>query len=67
MRFEDGTGGGLHPTVSVEDHYRLQYYEALDGTIAGIKNRFNQPGYIMYKSVENWDSFRDNCPTVKML
>ena len=39
--------------VSVEDHYRLQYYEALDSTIAGIKNRFNQPGCIMYKSVEN--------------
>ena len=49
IRFEDGTGDGFHP-VSVEDHYRLQYCEALDSTIAGIKNRFNQPGYIMYKS-----------------
>ena len=45
-RFQDRTGDGFHP-VSVEDHYRLQYYEALDGTITGIKNRFNQPGYIM--------------------
>ena len=36
-----------------EDHYRLQYYEALNRTIAGIKNRFIQPGYIIYKSVEN--------------
>ena len=51
IRFEDGTGDGFHP-VSVEDHIRLQYYEALDSTIAGIKNRFNQPGYMMYKSVE---------------
>ena len=39
--------------MSVKDHYRLQYYEALDSTIAGINNRFNQPGYVMYKSVEN--------------
>ena len=39
--------------MSVVHHYRLQYYEALDSTIAGIKNRFNQPGHIMYKSVEN--------------
>ena len=39
--------------MSVEDHYRLQYFEAFDSTIAGIKNRFNQPGHIMYKSVEN--------------
>ena len=52
IHFEDGTGDGFHP-VSVEDHYRLQYYEALDSTIAGINNRFNQPGYVMYKSVEN--------------
>ena len=44
-----------------EDHYRLQYYEALDRTIAGIKNRFNQPGYIMYKSVENLLLNAANC------
>ena len=36
-----GTGDGFHP-VPVEHHYRLQYYEALDSTIAEIKNRFNQ-------------------------
>ena len=51
-RYEIGSGEGFH-SVTVEDYYRLQYYEALDATIFSIKNRFDQPGYKMYKNLES--------------
>ena len=52
LRHEIGSGEGLH-SMTVEDHYRLQYYEALDAVISSIKNRFDQPGYRMYKNLES--------------
>lgn len=50
-RLEVGDGIGYHATT-VEEHYRIQYYEVLDLAISGIKKRFDQPGYAMYKNVE---------------
>ena len=50
-RFEIGTGVG-HQHESVEDLYRCQYFEAIDLVITGIKERFNQPGYCMYRNLE---------------
>ena len=35
----------------MEDHYRHQYYEALDIAIFCITDRFDQPGYIMYRNL----------------
>lgn len=49
--FEVGSGEGFHRTT-VEEHYRRQYFEALDLVISGIKKRFDQPGYAMYKNLE---------------
>ena len=37
----------------MEDHYRHQYYEALDIAIFRITDRFNQPGYVMYNNIES--------------
>ena len=51
-RFEIGTGEGSH-SATFEDHYCQVYFEVLDLAIAGISNRFNQPGYIIYNSLES--------------
>ena len=52
QRFEIGSGEGSH-SETVEDHYRHQYYEALDIAITSITTRFDQPGYAMYKNLES--------------
>ena len=52
QQYEVGSGEGSHNT-NVEDHYRRQYYEALDIAIFCITDRFDQPGYVMYKNLES--------------
>ena len=51
-RYEIGTEDGSH-SATVEDHYRQAYYEVLDLAIAGILDRFNQPGYNIYSNLES--------------
>ena len=46
-----GTGES-HYTSSIEDHYRVQYFEALNLLTACIKDRFDQPGYRVYSKLE---------------
>ncbi len=50
-QFEVGSSDGFHSS-SVEDHYRYKYFEAFDTAVSGITNRFNQPGYAIYKNLE---------------
>ncbi len=51
-RFEVGNSQGeFHSTA--EDHYRQIYYEALDLIISCIENRFNQPGYNIYRKLQD--------------
>ena len=50
-RFEIGDGIGYH-AASVEEFYKTQYYEALDLATASIKDQFEQPGYAVYKNLE---------------
>ena len=52
QQYEVGSGEGSHNT-NVEDHYRRQYYEVLDIAIFCITDRFDQPGYVMYKNLES--------------
>ena len=40
-------------SATVEDHYRRIYFEALDLIIACIKDRFDQPGYKVYKNLQD--------------
>ena len=49
---EVGSSTGYH-SLTAEEHYRRYHYEALDNAVSIIKNRFNQPGYIMYCNLEN--------------
>ena len=51
-RLEVGEGEGHH-SATVEEHYRQKYFEALDLAINGIQERFNQPGYAIYKQLES--------------
>ena len=39
--------------ASVDDRYRAIYYEALDLVTMGITNRFDQPGYQLYRNIED--------------
>ena len=50
-RYELGEGEGYH-SPTVKDHYRCCYYEALDLVISSIQERFNQPGYVVYRNLE---------------
>ena len=50
-RYEEGNAEAEF-SVSVKDYYRRQYFEALDLVIAGIKQRFDQPGYKIYKHLQ---------------
>ena len=52
-RYNDGLSEGHHPET-VKDLYRQYYFEAIDAVISCIKDRFNQPGYITYKSSEEF-------------
>ena len=51
-RYEIGTEEGSH-SATVEDQYHQAYFEVLDLAIAGISDRFNQPGYSIYSNLEN--------------
>ena len=39
--------------ITVEEHFRKQFFEILDYAINSIKSRFDQPGYARYKKVES--------------
>lgn len=50
-RFDDGLSeGAFHEDP--ESLYRQQYYEAIDSIVNCIENRFNQPGYKIYRSLQ---------------
>ena len=49
-RLDDGSAPTLHKTV--EDHYRVIYFEALDLITSCIEDRFNQHGYKTYANVQ---------------
>ena len=48
-RIDEGSSPTFHETV--EDHYQVIYFEALDLIISCIENRFDQPGYKTYGKV----------------
>ena len=43
---------GFH-SETPQDMYRVAYFEAIDLAIATIKDRFDQPGYAMYRNLED--------------
>ena len=50
-RLVDGTAPTVHATV--EEHYHVIYFEAVDLITSCVSNRFNQPGYKTYAKVQN--------------
>ena len=51
-QFQVGMGEAVH-SATVEEYYRLQYYECLDLAISGIRDCFRQPGYATYSNLES--------------
>ena len=51
-RYEASTSEGSFPQT-VQDLYRITYFEAFDLLISGIKSCFDQPGYRMYSKLED--------------
>ena len=49
---EDGNEEAYH-NFTTEEHYRIQYFEALDLAVTSIQDRFDQPGYATYKNLES--------------
>ena len=50
-RFDDGSSAGHFPTTP-KDHFKSVYFEAIDLIVNCIQNRFDQPGYRIYQSLE---------------
>ena len=46
-RFEEGQDDVYH-SPTVEERYRRIYFEVLDLAVSSIKERFDQPGYVLY-------------------
>ena len=49
---EDGNEEAYH-SFTTEEHYRIQYFEALDLAVTSIQDRFDQPGCATYKNLES--------------
>lgn len=52
-RFESGSRDGYAFPDTPVDHYRRVYYEAVDLITTCINNRFDQPGYKIYRNIED--------------
>lgn len=52
QRYEPGSAAPEYP-VTARDHYRQIFYEAMDLAISSIRERFNQPAFKVYASLEN--------------
>ena len=51
IRYDDGNGQSYH-SPTVEEHYRVKYFEVIDLAINSIQYRFDQPGYRIYRNLE---------------
>ena len=51
-RYQDGTSSG-HFHDNPVAHYRQAYFEALDLIINCIEDRFDQPGFRIYQSIQS--------------
>ena len=50
-RYEIGQGDSSYPD-SPKALYRITYFEGLDLVVSAVKERFEQPGYLMYKNLQ---------------
>ena len=51
QRFEGGAGESHFP-ITVEDKFRQNFFEALDLIVSSIESRFDQPGYKVYRNLQ---------------
>ena len=48
----DNGNGDNYSIEAVEEHYRLRYFEAVHLAVESIKDRFDQPVYVVYRNLE---------------
>ena len=41
-----------HPTTP-HDHYQKQFYQAIDVLISSVRDRFNQPSFLVFENLES--------------
>ena len=51
-RFEVGSNESFSGPCTPKDHYWRHYFESIDLVTNAIKNRFEQPGYQVYKNLK---------------
>jgi len=51
-RYETGSSEHTYPDT-VQDHYRRIYFEVIDHLVNAIGERFNQPAFLIYHSLED--------------
>ena len=49
----DVAQGDAYHSPTMQEHYRRQYFEAIDVVVAKIQVCFDQPGYAIYHSLES--------------
>ena len=47
-----GTNNGAFNPFSIDDHYKFIYFETLDAVIVAVTDRFEQPSYKFFSSIE---------------
>ena len=53
QRYEEGSAPEFQPEPEPEPFYRQIYFEAIDNALSTIRSRFDQPGFQMYRQLEN--------------
>ena len=52
QRYEEGSASGFQHDAP-DPFYRQIYFEAIDNALSTIRSRFDQPGFQMYRHLEN--------------
>ena len=42
-----------HQPTTPHDHYRKQFYQAIDVLISSVRDRFNQPSFLVFENLES--------------
>lgn len=51
-RYEIGSAESSHPSTP-QDHFRRIYFESIDLLVTAIQERFNQPAFLIYQTLED--------------
>ena len=67
QRYEDGGLSSGYHSDTAEHHFKLIYFEVLELSVSCIEQRFDQPGYKIYKQLEKLLSNAASCEDYRSL